>query len=141
MQDVSAGLMNLRARWYSTARGRFTSVYPFAGDSEQPYSLHQYACGLSDPVLFSDPTGKYFTTGNEDSSGCPIGYTWIASFQRAYNDGCVPNDLNMDLPPTPMGRLLNEPLDIGFVVGVSASGGLGVGGVAGAEAVFDLYDF
>jgi RHS repeat-associated protein len=58
LQDVSAGLVNLRARWYSTARGRFTSVDPFAGMMEQPYSQHQYQYGYSDPVLMTDPSGQ-----------------------------------------------------------------------------------
>jgi RHS repeat-associated protein len=58
IQDVGAGLVNLRARWYSTARGRFTSVDPFAGMPETPYSLHQYQYGYSDPVGKTDPSGK-----------------------------------------------------------------------------------
>jgi RHS repeat-associated protein len=58
LQDVSAGLVNLRARWYSTARGRFTSVDPFAGMMETPYSLHQYQYGYADPVLNRDPSGR-----------------------------------------------------------------------------------
>jgi RHS repeat-associated protein len=39
IQDVGAGLVNLRARWHSTARGRFNTVDPFAGMVETPYSL------------------------------------------------------------------------------------------------------
>jgi RHS repeat-associated protein len=31
VQDSAVGLVNLRARWYSSTRGRFTSVDPFAG--------------------------------------------------------------------------------------------------------------
>ncbi len=58
VQDVSAGLVNLRARWYSTVRGRFTSVDPFAGTMETPYSQHQYQYGYSDPVGKRDPSGK-----------------------------------------------------------------------------------
>jgi RHS repeat-associated protein len=54
----AAGLVNLRARWYSTARGRFTTVDPFAGAPEAPYSLHQYAYGYSDPIGKRDPSGK-----------------------------------------------------------------------------------
>src|SRR5262249_18020895 len=47
LQDTTAGLVNLRARWYGTNQGRFTSVDPFAGEPETPYSLHQYAYGFS----------------------------------------------------------------------------------------------
>jgi len=42
LQDAATGLVNLRARWYSTTQGKFTTVDPYAGDAETPYSLHQY---------------------------------------------------------------------------------------------------
>jgi RHS repeat-associated protein len=58
LQDSAAGLVNLRARWYSTAQGRFGSRDPFDGFPEQPYSLHQYQYGSSDPVLQTDPSGR-----------------------------------------------------------------------------------
>jgi RHS repeat-associated protein len=58
LQDVTTGLVNLRARWYSTAHSTFISRDSFAGFPEQPYSLHPYQYGYSDPVLYSDPSGK-----------------------------------------------------------------------------------
>ena len=42
LQDVATGLVNLRARWYSTAQGRFGSRDPFAGMMERPQTLAQY---------------------------------------------------------------------------------------------------
>jgi len=48
----------LRARWYNSAAGTFTAHDPFAGFSEQPYSLHQYQYGYSNPVSNTDPSGK-----------------------------------------------------------------------------------
>jgi RHS repeat-associated protein len=58
LQDVAAGLVNLRARWYSTGQGRFLTHDPFAGFPEQPYSQHPYQYGYSDPVLYTDLSGE-----------------------------------------------------------------------------------
>jgi RHS repeat-associated protein len=57
LHDPAAGLVNLRARWYSTAQGRFGVRDPFHGDPQQPYSLNPYQYGYSDPVLRTDPSG------------------------------------------------------------------------------------
>ena len=43
------GNVYLRARWYNASAGRFTSVDPFEGFPQQPYSLHQYQYGYSAP--------------------------------------------------------------------------------------------
>src|SRR5215218_3731619 len=51
LQDASAGLVNLRARWYQPGSGRFTARDPFEGFDEQPYSLNPYQYGYSNPVL------------------------------------------------------------------------------------------
>jgi RHS repeat-associated protein len=58
VQDVGAGLVNLRARWYSTNQGKFTTVDPYTGDPARPYSFHQYQYGFSDPVLHTDHSGR-----------------------------------------------------------------------------------
>jgi len=59
VQDVSAGLVNLRARWYSTGRGRFTSVDPFEGFPEEPQTLAYYAYVHDNPINSVDPTGRW----------------------------------------------------------------------------------
>ncbi|MFL5804699.1 MAG: hypothetical protein ACJ8CR_23520 [Roseiflexaceae bacterium] len=41
------------------ASGIFTSRDSFPGFAEQPYSMHPYQYGLSDPVLNRDPSGQY----------------------------------------------------------------------------------
>jgi RHS repeat-associated protein len=48
----------LRARWYNANNGTFTSKDPFEGNPQQPYSLHPYQYAYSNPVLWTDPTGK-----------------------------------------------------------------------------------
>jgi RHS repeat-associated protein len=109
LQDTTTGLVNLRARWYSTARGTFTSVDTFAGFPEQPSSLHPYAYALSNPVLYTDPTGRCSRQGddycfpNQRRSGDPI-LTW-AQFQAIY----FPDDPSMAHNPPQIrnaGRLI-----------------------------------
>ena len=70
LQDVSAGLVNLRARWYTPGSGTFTGYRWDTGESNdfRPYSHHPYAYALGNPVNFIDPTGKcvpqYVIIGN-----------------------------------------------------------------------------
>jgi hypothetical protein len=52
-------LQYLRARWYDPAAGTFLGRDPFEGFDTMPYSLHPYQYGDSDPVRFTDPSGKY----------------------------------------------------------------------------------
>jgi RHS repeat-associated protein len=47
----------LRARWYNATNGTFTSKDPFEGYPQQPYSLHPYQYGLSDPLRLVDRSG------------------------------------------------------------------------------------
>jgi len=73
LQDATTGLVNLRARWYSTTQGKFTTVDPYAGDPARPYSLHQYQYGFSDPVLMTDPSGRdpWWKEANQDRDCIP----------------------------------------------------------------------
>ena len=54
----SAGQVYLRARWYAPGNGTFTSRDPFAGWATRPYSLHAYQYAYSDPVRWTDPSGR-----------------------------------------------------------------------------------
>jgi RHS repeat-associated protein len=58
LQDAASGLVHLRARWYSPGQATFTSRDPFADFPTQPYSLHPYQYGYSNPVLYTDPSGQ-----------------------------------------------------------------------------------
>jgi RHS repeat-associated protein len=55
--DADLGLYHLRARSYDPNRGRFTTVDPFPGFTDDPASLHRYLYANSDPVNFIDPSG------------------------------------------------------------------------------------
>jgi hypothetical protein len=48
----------LRARWYAPGQGRFVSEDPFAGWATRPYSLHAYQYAYSNPVRWTDPSGR-----------------------------------------------------------------------------------
>jgi len=52
------GQVYLRARWYAPGQGRFVQRDPFAGFAEMPYSLHAYQYAYSNPLRYTDPTGR-----------------------------------------------------------------------------------
>ena len=56
--DAAAQNYYLRARWYDPSSGRFTSLDPFAGNNEDPQSLHKYLYCHANPVNNVDPSGK-----------------------------------------------------------------------------------
>ncbi len=41
--DALTGMQYLRARYYDPTTGRFNRVDPFAGNTQDPQSLHKYA--------------------------------------------------------------------------------------------------
>ena len=53
----------LRARYYDPATGRFNRLDPFAGNTEDPASLHKYLYAGANPVMYSDPTGMVSISG------------------------------------------------------------------------------
>jgi RHS repeat-associated protein len=57
--DLDTGLVYLRARWYDSATGRFTTRDPFPGFAALPQTLHPYVYVNNNPVNLSDPSGKF----------------------------------------------------------------------------------
>ncbi|MGH7980279.1 MAG: RHS repeat-associated core domain-containing protein, partial [Limisphaerales bacterium] len=55
--DTVSGLYNNRARRMFAPLGRFTTMDTFAGNNEDPLSLHKYLYAADDPVNKTDPTG------------------------------------------------------------------------------------
>ncbi len=51
----------LRIRWYNAETGRFNRDDPFAGNMQDPQSLHKYLYVHGDPVNGIDPTGLSLT--------------------------------------------------------------------------------
>jgi RHS repeat-associated protein len=57
--DLDTGLVYLRARWYDSATGRFTTRDPFPGFAALPQTLHPYVYVNNNPVNLTDPSGKF----------------------------------------------------------------------------------
>ncbi|MCC8043407.1 MAG: AHH domain-containing protein [Oscillospiraceae bacterium] len=55
--DEATGLYYLRARYMDTSTGRFISQDSYAGDINDPVSLHKYLYANANPVMYSDPSG------------------------------------------------------------------------------------
>jgi RHS repeat-associated protein len=82
-----AGLVYLRARWYAAGSGTFTSRDPFAGYTQQPYSLHPYQYAYSDPLRWTDSSGRCIPGFDPD---CEPVYDCFA-----WEPGCQRSDLNL----------------------------------------------
>ncbi|MDX1615410.1 MAG: RHS repeat-associated core domain-containing protein [Candidatus Promineifilaceae bacterium] len=53
------GLIHLRARYLDTDNGRFITRDPWAGNTQSPQSLNDWAYALNNPQRYLDPTGKF----------------------------------------------------------------------------------
>jgi RHS repeat-associated protein len=58
-RDSSTGLDYLRARYYDSSLGRFTSSDPYSGSMGDPMSLHNYQYANANPTRYTDPTGYF----------------------------------------------------------------------------------
>jgi RHS repeat-associated protein len=58
---LPTGLQYLRARYYNPGTGRFNRLDPFAGNQNDPQSLHKYLYTHANPVMGIDPSGNLFT--------------------------------------------------------------------------------
>ena len=56
--DSGTQLYYLRARYYDTIAGRFTSKDPFSGNTGVPLTTNRFVYVLNRPTLFSDPSGR-----------------------------------------------------------------------------------
>ncbi len=67
--DSAAQQQYLRARFYSPTTGRFNRLDPFAGNMQDPQSLHKYAYVHGDPIQGIDPSGLARKSGSSVPSG------------------------------------------------------------------------
>ncbi len=56
--DTAAPQYYLRARYYDPLNGRFTQMDPYAGNNEDPQSLHKYLYCHANPTNSVDPSGE-----------------------------------------------------------------------------------
>jgi len=59
--DIDAQQYYLRARYYDPLNGRFNRSDPFAGNLQDPQSLHKYLHAHNNPINGIDPSGNFFT--------------------------------------------------------------------------------
>ncbi|MBI4493717.1 MAG: hypothetical protein HY690_13075, partial [Chloroflexi bacterium] len=57
-RDAETGFVNLRARMYDPATGRFVQRDPFPGFDSDPLSLNRYSYVANDPMNATDPSGQ-----------------------------------------------------------------------------------
>jgi RHS repeat-associated protein len=62
-RDQHTGLDNLRSRWYEPLTGRFTRIDEFAGNNQDPQSLHKYLYAHCNPIDNIDPGGQFAMVG------------------------------------------------------------------------------
>ncbi|MBR6402354.1 MAG: RHS repeat protein, partial [Eubacterium sp.] len=60
--DEESGLYYLRARYMNPATGTFTQEDTYQGNIYDAISLHKYLFAAANPVVFEDPSGKFFLT-------------------------------------------------------------------------------
>ena len=58
--------MYLRARFYAPRQGRFLSRDSWEGDYEQPASYNKWLYASANPIVNTDPTGKWVCSGHPD---------------------------------------------------------------------------
>ncbi|MEM8682201.1 MAG: RHS repeat-associated core domain-containing protein [Pseudomonadota bacterium] len=61
--DLNLGFYYLRARYYNPAIGRFPTMDPFGGFTEDPFSIHRYLYANVNPVSNVDPSGELSVIG------------------------------------------------------------------------------
>ena len=57
--DTNMQMYNLRARWYNQNNGRFNRMDTFAGNHNDPQSLHKYLYAHCNPVNMVDHDGRF----------------------------------------------------------------------------------
>ena len=92
-------LVHLRARWYNPSIGTFTSRDPFAGFDTQPYSLHPYQYAYSNPVLWTDPSGRCVGWIWDDPTCEFIGWDRVQEGDLNWEDGRAWGGAFLDLLP------------------------------------------
>jgi RHS repeat-associated protein len=76
-------VLYLRARYYSPDTGRFSKLDPFAGNHEDPLSLHKYAYTHNDPINGFDPSGRNLTLiGLGGAAAAVAGAYFLLSFLK-----------------------------------------------------------
>jgi len=90
LTDALTGQVDMGARLYEPALGRFSSMDPLFGELTDPLSLNPFVYGMVNPLTYSDPTGlcaiadcpPFTGTGDGGLSVLPASSSW-ESFEGA----------------------------------------------------------
>jgi RHS repeat-associated protein len=83
-RDSSTGLDYLRARYYDSSLGRFTSSDPYSGSMGDPMSLHNYQYANANPTRYVDPSG-YFSSLGEAVTTISLMATIVSIYSSLYS--------------------------------------------------------
>ena len=118
-QTDKTGLQYLRARYYDPSSGRFNRLDPFAGNIQDPLSLHKYLYAHANPVMGIDPTGLMTLSGLSVGGG-------IAGALAGFTHGAIIGARDGALSAIHRGLI---EATIGGVVGTGAGALIGAGGI------------
>ena len=117
-QTDATGMQYLRARYYNPATGTFNRLDPYAGNMNDPQSLHKYLYAHANPIMGIDPTGMWSLGGMMVSIGIQAGLTAMVNY--AITHVAIANIINASQDGIPNGIMLNVGASVattGIVVG------------------------
>ncbi len=82
--DAATGLEYLRARYYSSAQGRFTTRDVWRGSPDSPQSLHVYVYTRNNPANLTDPSGHQSPLPSWCQQGLPCFTGLLTPAQAAF---------------------------------------------------------
>ncbi|MDQ0933320.1 RHS repeat-associated protein [Streptomyces turgidiscabies] len=132
--DATTGLIQLGARAYDPAAGRFVSVDPMLNLAD-PQHLNAYAYGRNNPLAFPDPTGLYW------------GESWLSPIGHGALDigGLVPGfgepaDLINGLWYTAEGNYIDAGLSYASAIPIAGYGASAAKGARYVDKAVDAVD-
>jgi RHS repeat-associated protein len=131
---LPTGLQYLRARYYNPSTGRFNRLDPFAGNKNDPQSLHKYLYTHANPVMGIDPLGNsltlsqvLITTGimSTLTGGVMVGVGWWTDSGVLSDVGCAFIVLGLSLITGGFGLTTSAAQGIATGIGtLAATGGI-----------------
>mgnify|MGYP004453643367 CR=1 FL=1 len=100
--DSSTGLQYLRARYYDSSQGRFTTKDTYLGTVSNPLSRNLYTYVENNPLNYIDPSGHLVLRGTDSMRNMPL----ISPMDQMKIDRQIQESL---MDPFSKGRLILDP--------------------------------